>query len=99
MTKRDPDRCPTHPGALLRDITLPAIGRSKTAIARALGVSRQSLYDILNEKQGVSPEMAVRLGKLCGNGPRMWLNMQAAHDLWKAERVVSVEDIPTIEAA
>ena len=99
MTTRDPNRCPSHPGALLREIVLPAIDQSKTEIAKALGISRQALYDILNEKQSVTPEMAVRIGKLCGNGPGVWLRMQQAHDLWHAERAVSVEDIPTFAAA
>ena len=98
MTTRDSKRCPTHPGAILREDVIPAIGKSKTDIARALGVSRQALYDILNEKQSVTPEMAVRIGKLCGNGPEVWVRMQLAHDLWHAKRSVSVKDIPTFEA-
>ena len=99
MSTRNPDRCPTHPGALLREDVLPAIARSKTDIARALGISRQTLYDILNERQPVTPEMALRIGKLCGNGPELWLNMQAAHDLWQASRKVKVDDIPTLAEA
>jgi addiction module HigA family antidote len=84
---------------LLREDVLPAIARSKTDIARALGISRQTLYDILNERQPVTPEMALRIGKLCGNGPELWLNMQAAHDLWQASRKVKVDDIPTLAEA
>jgi hypothetical protein len=56
MAKRNPDRCPTHPGAILREDVLPALGMSKTAIADGLGISRQHLYDILNEKKPVSPK-------------------------------------------
>ncbi|MFI5013518.1 MAG: HigA family addiction module antitoxin [Hyphomicrobiales bacterium] len=58
-----------HPGELLREEILPALDRPKTEIAKLLGVSRQTLYDILEEKQPVTPIMALRLGKLCGNGP------------------------------
>ena len=59
----------THPGELLREDVLPALKKSKTEIANLLGISRQTLYDILAEKQPVTPGMALRLGKLCGNGP------------------------------
>src|ERR1700750_3028674 len=64
MTKRPPKRGlpPMHPGELLSDEVLPALGRSKTEIAKLLGVSRQTLYDILDEKQPVTPGMALRLG-------------------------------------
>ena len=66
--KRNPKRCPTHPGALLRDEIIPATGRTKVEIASLLGISRQHLYDILNERKPVSPAVAVRLGKLFGDG-------------------------------
>ena len=65
--KRNPNRCPTHPGALLREDILPALNMSKSAIAGAIGISRQHLYDILGEKKPVSPEVAVRLGKAFGD--------------------------------
>ncbi|MBX9926126.1 MAG: HigA family addiction module antidote protein [Hyphomicrobiaceae bacterium] len=96
---RNPNRCPTHPGEILREIVLPKIGKPKTELADMLGISRQTLYDIIGEKQPVTPQMAVRLGKLLGNGPRMWVNMQAAHDLWHATREVDVSGIPTLEQA
>ena len=83
---RDPDRCPTHPGQLLREDVIPATGRSKTEIASLLGISRQHLYDIMEERKPVSPAMAVRLGKLFGDGPGIWVRMQAAYDTWQAER-------------
>ena len=67
--KRNRNRCPTHPGELLRETILPAIALGKSELANALGISRQHLYDILNEKKPVSPEVAVRLGKAFGDGP------------------------------
>jgi addiction module HigA family antidote len=97
--KKDPNRAPTHPGALLRDDILPAIEMGKSALANALGISRQHLYDILNEKKPISPEVAARLGKAFGDGAGVWLRMQAAYDAWHAERTVDVSRIPTIEAA
>ncbi|HDZ72540.1 MAG TPA: addiction module antidote protein, HigA family [Aurantimonas coralicida] len=98
-TDRDPNRCPIHPGELLREDVLPATGRTKTEIAALLGISRQQLYDILREKKPVSADVAVRLGKLFGNGAGLWLRMQAAHDAWHAERDVDVSAIPTLTAA
>jgi len=92
----DPRRVPTHPGAILRRIVLPEINQPMTEIARALGISRQHLYSIVNEKAPITPEVAVRIGKLCGNGPRLWVNMQSAYDLWHAERAVDVDKIPTL---
>jgi antitoxin HigA-1 len=96
--KRHPERCPTHPGALLREDVIPATGRSKTEIAHMLGISRQHLYDILRERKPVSPAVAVRLGKLFGDGAGVWTRMQAAYDTWHAERVEDVSGIPTIRA-
>ncbi len=91
----------THPGEMLREDVLPALGKSKAEIARLLGISRQTLYDILNERQPVSPAMALRIGKLLGNGPELWINLQRAYDLAVAERELAVEikKIPTLTAA
>ena len=93
MTAERRKRPPTHPGAILREDVLPALGLSKTETARRLGVSRQTLYDILREKRPVTPAMALRLGKFCGNGPRLWLNMQVAHDLWHESRRVDLSKV------
>jgi addiction module HigA family antidote len=92
---------PSHPGEMLREVVLPALGRPKTEIASLLGVSRQTLYDVLSEKQPVTPNMALRLGKLCGNGPAVWLNMQTAYDLHEAEKRLgrALDRIPTLEEA
>src|SRR5947209_15117445 len=94
--KRGKNRCPTHPGALLRDDIIPATGRTKAEIASLLGISRQHLYDILRERKPVSPAIAVRLGKLFGDGAGIWTRMQAAYDTWHAERTEDVSRIPTI---
>ena len=74
---------------------------AKNAIARLLGISRQTLYDILNEKQPVTATMALRLGKLFGDGPEIWLNMQRNYDLKIAERELgdALDAIPRLEAA
>jgi len=88
---------PVHPGEILREDILPALSMSMTAVANALGISRQTLYGILNRKQPVTAEMAVRFGKLFGNGARFWANLQCSHDLAVAERKVDVSKIPTLE--
>lgn len=96
---RNPDRCPTHPGELLREDMLPAVKKSKSEIARMLGISRQHLHDILAERKPVSPEVAVRLAKLFGNEPLFWIRMQGAYDAWHASREVDVSAVPTLFAA
>src|SRR5271169_732250 len=96
--KRGKKRCPTHPGALLRDDIIPATGRTKAEIAGLLGISRQHLYDILQERKPVSPAIAVRLGKLFGDGAAVWVRMQSAYDTWQAERELTneIKKIPTL---
>jgi addiction module HigA family antidote len=92
---------PTHPGELLREDVLPALGRSKVDIAGLLGVSRRQLYNILGESQPVTPQMALRIAKLTGTTPESWLAMQQAYDLRLAEKEIAaaLKAIPTLEAA
>src|SRR5262245_25451687 len=89
-----------HPGELLREGILPALGRTRAEIARLLGVSRQTLHAILTERAPVSPEMALRLGKLCGNGPELWLALQARYDLERLREAkhLEIDAIPTLSA-
>src|ERR1039457_4096918 len=89
--KRSPNRCPTHPGELLRVDVIPATGKTKTEIAALLGISRQHLYDILKERKPVSPGVAVRLRQLFGDGAGGWVRMQGVHDTWHAERELAAE--------
>ncbi|PAU78408.1 HigA family addiction module antitoxin [Halomonas salipaludis] len=77
-------RRPTHPGEMLREDFLPDYGLTVAGLAEALGVSRQSINELLRERRAVSPEMALRLGRLFGNAPEFWLNAQRAVDLWVA---------------
>lgn len=98
IARRNRARCPAHPGALLREDVIPATGRTRTEIASLLGISRQHLYDILRERKPVSPSVAVRLGKLFGDGAGAWTRMQTAYDTWHAEQEEDVSGIPTIRA-
>ncbi len=84
-------RPPTHPGAILREDVLPALCLSVSEAARQLGVTRQTLHRIMAEKASITPEMAARLGRFCGNGPGLWLRMQQAYELWRAERELGAE--------
>ena len=87
-----------HPGEVLREDVIPALGKSRAEVARLLGVSRQTLHAILREEAPVTPAMALRLGKLCGNGPTLWLNLQRNHDLERLTRDLApeLETIPTV---
>ena len=97
LVTKEPRMPPVHPGEMLREDVLPALELSVSEAARQLGVSRQTLHRIMACTHSITPEMAVRLGKFCGNGPRLWLAMQQAYDLWHAERRLrdQLEQIPT----
>ncbi|MHB0707999.1 HigA family addiction module antitoxin [Roseomonas mucosa] len=92
---------PSHPGALLREEVVPALRMPVTRVADALEVSRQTLHAILAERAAVTAPMAVRLGKLCGNGAGFWLRLQQEHDLWEAQQELAevVARIPTLTEA
>jgi antitoxin HigA-1 len=98
---RRPNRPPTHPGEILREDVLDALKMTVKDAAADLGVTRQALHNILNGSAAVTPEMAVRLGKFCGNGPDLWLRMQQARDLWDAQQKLAetIEQIPTHKLA
>ncbi|NQT92713.1 MAG: HigA family addiction module antidote protein [Lentisphaerae bacterium] len=77
---------PPHPGEVLRELCLEPLGLSVTDVAKALGVARKTLSAILNGRSGISPEMAIRLGKAFDTSPESWLNQQVQYDLWGAEQ-------------
>ena len=95
---RDPERCPAHPGAILTDI-LEEFPKSRTEVAKLLGISRQHLYDVLGGRKPVSPVVAAKVGKMFGGGPAIWLRTQANYDAWHAAREVDVSAIPKLSAA
>ena len=98
-SRRDPRRCPTHPGEILRADVLPALALTQKEFAERLGVSRLTVSEILHEKRGITPDMAIRLGKLLGNGPEIWLRLQQAVDVWNLEQRGGYENITRVEAA
>jgi len=85
MITRRPTRKPTHPGEVLREDVLPAMHETVTGFARRVNMSRQSIHAILSGRRAISPEAALRIGKVVGNGARIWLAMQMEFDLWQAE--------------
>ena len=84
-------RKPTHPGEMLREDFLPDYGLTVSGLADSLGVSRQSVNELLREKRALSPEMAIRLSRLFSNSPEFWLNAQRAVDLWVASQALKKE--------
>ena len=91
-----PTRRPTHPGVMLREDFLPDYGLTVTGMATAVGVSRQSINELLRGRRAVTPEMALRLSRLFGNSPEFWLNAQRAVDLWDATQAIK-DDVERIE--
>ena len=96
---------PTHPGALLRDGILDDLEPRPTQhqLAAILGVSRQTVADLLAEKRNISPEMAYRLARAFGSTPELWMRMQVAWDLWKVkqdrEKWAEIEKVGRMQAA
>ena len=97
-TKRHSTVEPSHPGDVI-GIGLAETGIKRVDLARALGVSRNTLYKLLMRKQGVTAEMAVRLGAVWGGSPELWLDMQMDHDLWHARRRVDASRLQRLREA
>jgi len=83
---RSKDRRPTHPGEILREDVLPALGVTQEVLAQRLGVSRRTVSEIIHERRPVTTDMAIRLGRLFDTSPTSWINMQYAVDVWELER-------------
>lgn len=80
------ERKPTHPGEILREDVLPALKMTQGEFAGRLGVSRRTVSEILHGRRPVTADMAIRLGRLLGNGPGLWLRMQQDLDLWDLQQ-------------
>ena len=85
---RKMERRPIHPGEILREEFMPDYNLTVTVLARSLGVSRQTVNELLRERRALSPEMALRLSRLFENSPEFWLNLQRSVDLWDAEAAI-----------
>jgi addiction module HigA family antidote len=82
---------PTHPGEVIREDFMPDFALTTASLADALGVSRQTINEILRERRSITPIMALRLSRLFGNSPEFWLNAQNAYDLWESEQHLKEE--------
>jgi len=82
---------PTHPGEMIREDFMPDYSLNATSLASALGVSRQTINELLRERRAVTPVMALRLSRLFGNSPEFWLNVQHARDIWESEQQYAKE--------
>lgn len=87
---------PCHPGEILREETLKYLNITVTEFAKKLGVSRQAVSEIINEKRGISPTMALRLAKALGTSPDIWLRLQLTYDLWQAKQSVNLDKVELI---
>lgn len=100
---RNPNRRPTHPGAVLREDVLPGLDITQGKLSELLGVSRLTVSQLLHEHRALSPDMAMRLEKLLGTSAESWLRMQEAVDLWEArqqpERFATIKRLPAAAAA
>lgn len=84
---------PCHPGEIIREEYLKPLGLTVTEAALKLGISRKALSDIVNEKAGISPVMALRLAKAFNTSPDVWVNMQAKYDLWHAKQIANIDNV------
>jgi addiction module HigA family antidote len=89
-------RRPTHPGEMLREDFMPDYGLTVSGLADAVGVSRQSINELLRGRRAITPGMALRFGRLFGNSSEFWLNAQRAVDLWDAAQALE-EDLERIK--
>ena len=87
---------PPHPGKVLKELYLNEYKISVTALALKLGVSRTTASELVNGKNGVTAEMALKLAKACKTTPKLWLDMQTQYDLWQARQRVNLDDVEVI---
>ena len=90
---------PPHPGGIVRRQCLQSLGLTVTEAARSLGVTRQAFSDLVNQRAGVSVEMAIRLSKAFGSSPQTWLRLQMAYDLWQARDRAAQIKVKRLKAA
>ena len=94
-------RQPTYPGEILKEDVFPAMKLSSSKAAKLLHISRQYMSDILNGRKPITPLLCLKIGKMSGNGPELWINMQARYNLWYAQQNPSnqkiLADIPAYE--
>ncbi|WP_457638044.1 HigA family addiction module antitoxin [Oceanithermus sp.] len=93
MMRLPKDRSPTHPGEILLEEFLKPYGLTQKELARRIGVSYPRVNELVRGRRDVTPDTALRLGRLFGTTPEFWLNLQQAYDLYKARQLASHERI------
>ncbi|OGL47753.1 MAG: addiction module antidote protein, HigA family [Candidatus Schekmanbacteria bacterium RBG_13_48_7] len=91
------ERKPTHPGEFVREDILKELGLSQGQLAKRLGVSRKTINDLVNMKRGLSPDLAIRIGKFTNTNPKTWMNLQASWDLWETWHSEGAKSIKKIQ--
>lgn len=91
IARKKLQRLPTHPGEILREDFLPDFELTSAQLAAHLKVSRQTINELLRERRALSPQMAVKLGRLFGNSSQFWMNLQEHVNLWDAEHELAEE--------
>jgi addiction module HigA family antidote len=99
MTKRHASIAPVHPGEILANDIFPALGITKPALAAALGISRQTLHQLIKCERAVTPAMALRLEAVVGSTAETWLALQTEHDLWRSRRTLDTSKLKRLRAA
>lgn len=89
---------PPHPGEILKELYLKPLELTVTDTAQGLGITRKTLSAIINQRQGISPEMALRLSKAFNTSPDLWIKMQMKFDLWKAQENLNLSSIQIFAA-
>jgi antitoxin HigA-1 len=89
------NRPPTHPGVLIQD-TIEEMGITQVELAKRLGIPLQRLDTIVKGKRGVTADTALRLSKVFGTTPELWLNLQMAVDLWEAQKTANLSGLKAI---
>jgi antitoxin HigA-1 len=97
MSRIPTNRPPTHPGEMLREEFIEALQIPQTKFAQALGISYVRLNEIVNERRGITPDTAVRLGRLLGMSPDFWLSLQANWDLYSVLHSKSAAEFEKIK--
>lgn len=87
---------PPHPGEILLEEYIKPLGFTVSAFSLKIGTSRKNLSEIVNEKVGISPEMALKLAKALGTSPEIWLRLQLKYDLWHAKQKTNLDNVEVI---
>jgi len=90
---------PPHPGEIIREFCVDPLSMTVTEAAKALGVTRKTLWALLNGRSGISPEMALRLSKVFGRSAEGWLKLQLQYDLWQTQQRVDLNNLKRVKAA